>query len=85
MTAFADRVRRELWTTGQTTRKRSAGNSDGLTARELQIARLARERLTNSEIGARLFVSARTVGYHLSEVFIKLGITSRSQLDRTLS
>ena len=85
MTAFADRARRELWATGETTRKRSADNSDELTAQELQIARLAREGLTNPEIGARLFISARTVEYHLSKVFIKLGITSRSQLDRALS
>ena len=85
MTAFAERARRELWATGETTRKRSADNSDELTAQELQIARLAREGLTNPEIGARLFISARTVEYHLSKVFIKLGITSRSQLDRALS
>ena len=55
-----------------------------LTAREAQIAGLARDLLSNPEIGARLFVSPRTVKYHLSKVFMKLDITSRSQLDRVL-
>jgi len=65
-------------------RKRTAGTAGGLTAQEGQIARLARDGLSNPEIGARLFISARTVQYHLSNVFTKLGISSRSQLDRVL-
>ena len=85
MAAFAERARRELWATGEKTRKRSAESHDELTAQELQIARLAREGLTNPEIGTRLFISARTVEYHLSKVFAKLGIASRAQLDRALS
>jgi DNA-binding CsgD family transcriptional regulator len=56
-----------------------------MTAQEAQVAKLAREGLTNPEIGARLFVSARTAQYHLSKVFTKLGISSRAQLDRALS
>jgi DNA-binding CsgD family transcriptional regulator len=83
--AFAERARRELWATGETARKRSAAAPGELTAQELQIARLARDGLTNPEIGVRLFISARTVEYHLSKVFSKLGITSRGQLNWTLS
>jgi DNA-binding CsgD family transcriptional regulator len=85
MAAFAERARRELWATGETTRKRSVADRGELTAQELQIAKLAREGLTNPEIGTRLFISARTVEYHLSKVFAKLDITSRAQLDRALS
>jgi DNA-binding NarL/FixJ family response regulator len=85
MEAFADRARRELQATGETARKRTVATSDrGLTAQEWQVARMAREGLSNPEIGARLFISARTVQYHLRKVFTKLGINSRSQLDRVL-
>ncbi len=82
--AFADRARRELAATGETARKRTAQTSTQLTAQEAQIARLARDGLSNPEIGARLFISARTVEYHLSKVFAKLAISSRSQLHRVL-
>jgi DNA-binding CsgD family transcriptional regulator len=82
--AFAERARRELAATGETARKRTVETSGQLTAQETQIARLARDGLSNPEIGARLFISARTVQYHLGKVFTKLGISSRSQLDRVL-
>ena len=83
--AFAERAQRELRATGETARKRTAvAMNEELTAQEAQIARLARDGLSNPEIGARLFISARTVQYHLGKVFTKLGISSRSQLDRVL-
>jgi DNA-binding CsgD family transcriptional regulator len=82
--AFAERARRELAATGETARKRSAETSIKLTPQESQIARLARDGLSNPEIGARLFISARTVQYHLAKVFSKLAISSRSQLDQVL-
>ncbi len=82
--AFAERARRELRASGETARKRTAGTSQELTAQEAQIARLAREGLSNPEIATRLFISARTVQYHLSKVFAKLGISSRSQLSHVL-
>jgi DNA-binding CsgD family transcriptional regulator len=85
MTAFAERARRELWATGEAGRKRSADSHGELTAQESQIAKLAGEGLTNPEIGTRLFISARTVEYHLSKVFGKLGVTARSQLSRVLT
>jgi DNA-binding CsgD family transcriptional regulator len=86
MEAFAERARRELQTAGETAPKLSvAASDDRLTAQEAQIARLAREGLSNPEIGARLFLSARTVQYHLKKVFIKLGIESRNQLGRVLA
>jgi DNA-binding CsgD family transcriptional regulator len=84
MQAFAERARRELAATGETTRKRTVDTSSELTAQEAQIARLARDGLSNPEIGARLFLSARTVQYHLSKVFAKLDISSRSQLENAL-
>jgi DNA-binding NarL/FixJ family response regulator len=83
--AFAGRAARELRATGGTVRKRSSGRSDQLTAQEEQIARLARDGLSNPEIGIRLFVSPRTVEYHLHKVYAKLGITSRTELDVALS
>jgi DNA-binding CsgD family transcriptional regulator len=84
MEAFAERARRELLATGETARKRSPETRDELTPQEEQIARLARDGLSNPEIGAQLFVSARTVEWHLSNVFAKLGITSRRQLQTAL-
>ena len=77
MEAFAERARRELIATGEKRRKRIDEARDQLTAQEEQIARLARDGLSNSEIGAQLFLSPRTVEWHLRKVFVKLGITSR--------
>jgi DNA-binding CsgD family transcriptional regulator len=85
MHAFAARAERELSATGETVRKRVVDTSGDLTAQEAQIARLARDGLSNPEIGARLFISPRTVKYHLHKVFTKLDITSRSELQRVLS
>jgi DNA-binding CsgD family transcriptional regulator len=82
--AFAERARRELLATGETVRKRTVETRDELTAQERRIARLARDGLSNPEIGTRLFISPRTVKYHLSKVFTKLDISSRIQLDRVL-
>jgi DNA-binding CsgD family transcriptional regulator len=85
MEAFAERARRELQATGETARKRTIATGDEqLTAQEGQIARMARDGLSNPEIGVRMFISGRTVQYHLRKVFTKLGIESRSQLDRVL-
>ena len=84
MEAFAERARRELLATGEKVRKRSPETSAELTAQEALIARLARDGLSNPEIGARLFISARTVKYHLGKVFTKLDISSRAQLHRAL-
>jgi DNA-binding CsgD family transcriptional regulator len=85
MEAFAERARTELLATGETARKRTVETHDALTAQEALIARLAREGLSNPEIAARLFLSARTVKYHLGKVFTKLDISSRAQLDRVLA
>ena len=86
MDAFAERAGRELRATGETARKRTAATArdEELTAQEAQIARLAREGLSNPEIGTRLFISARTVQYHLGNIFAKLGIASRIQLSHVL-
>jgi DNA-binding CsgD family transcriptional regulator len=84
MEAFAERARNELLATGETVRKRIVETRDDLTAQEEQIARLAREGLSNPEIGARLFISPRTVEWHLRKVFAKLGISSRRELRRAL-
>jgi DNA-binding CsgD family transcriptional regulator len=89
MEAFAERARRELAATGETVRKRTtqaaADASQELTAQEAQVARLARDGLSNPEIGARLFISSHTVQYHLSKVFAKLGIGSRRELHTALA
>jgi DNA-binding CsgD family transcriptional regulator len=84
MEAFAERTRRELAATGEKVRKRSPDTRQEFTPQEGQIARLARDGLSNPEIGAQLFVSARTVEWHLRNVFAKLGITSRRQLRTAL-
>jgi ATP/maltotriose-dependent transcriptional regulator MalT len=83
--AFAQRARRELRATGESARARTAETRDELTAQEAQIARLARSGLSNPEIGAQLFISPRTVQYHLHKVFGKLDISSRVQLEAALS
>jgi len=82
--AFARRARRELLATGESARKRTAATRGGLTAQEAQIARLARDGLSNPEIGAQLFISPRTVQYHLHKVFGKLDISSRIELETAL-
>ena len=84
MAGFAERARRELLATGETVRKRAALATRQLTSQEASIARLAVEGLTNPEIGTRLFISTRTVQYHLAKVYQKLQITSRGQLHRVL-
>ena len=78
--AFAERSRRELLATGETIRKRTVETLGDLTAQEAQIAALAGDGHTNPEIGDRLFISPRTVEYHLHKVFGKLGIRSRNEL-----
>jgi DNA-binding CsgD family transcriptional regulator len=83
--AFAQRAARELLATGETAVKRTHETRERLTAQEAQIARLASEGLSNSEIGVRLFISSRTVEYHMHKVFAKLNVHSRHQLDRALS
>jgi DNA-binding CsgD family transcriptional regulator len=83
--AFAERARRELLAAGETARKRAAETRTELTAQEASIARLARHGHTNTEIGAQLFLSARTVEWHLGNVFTKLGISSRRELRRALA
>ena len=84
MEAFAGRARVELEATGEHARKRTAETRGNLTPQEAQIARLARDGLSNAEIGARLFISKHTVEYHLRKVFAKLGISSRTKLAHAL-
>lgn len=78
--AFAERARRELVVLGEKGHQQSVETAEELTAQEFHIARFARDGLSNAEIGARLFISPRTVEWHLGKVFIKLGISSRRQL-----
>jgi DNA-binding CsgD family transcriptional regulator len=80
MSGFAERARRELQATGENVRRRSPETRDSLTSQEAQIARLAAEGCTNPEIGAQLYISPRTVEWHLRKVFTKLGISSRTEL-----
>src|SRR5262249_15238910 len=84
MEAFAERARAELIATGEKVRKRSPETRDALTPQEEQIARLARDGLSNPEIGALLLISAKPVEWHLGKVFTKLGISSRLQLRTAL-
>ncbi|WP_345542168.1 LuxR C-terminal-related transcriptional regulator, partial [Phytohabitans rumicis] len=83
--AFAERARRELLATGETVRQRTADIRESLTAQEAQIARLAAAGKTNSEIGAELFISPRTVEWHLRKVFTKLDVNSRNKLRGVLA
>ena len=85
MTAFAERARRELIATGDTPRKRNLETVTTLTAQEAVIARLARDGRTNPEIGAQLFLSGRTVEWHLRKIFTKLDISSRRELHAALA
>jgi DNA-binding CsgD family transcriptional regulator len=82
--AFAERARREMLATGEKVRRRAVDTATELTAQEEHIARLARDGRTNPEIGAALFISARTVEWHLRKIFTKLGITSRKGLHDAL-
>ena len=82
--AFSERARRELVATGERVRKRTPDSRENLTAQEFLIARLARDGLSNPEIGTRLFLSPRTVEWHLRKVFTKLGVSSRKQLADSL-
>jgi DNA-binding NarL/FixJ family response regulator len=83
--AFGERARRELQATGERARKRTEDTRDELTPQEEEIAQLAREGRTNPEIGAQLFISARTVEWHLRKVFAKLEVNSRRELDKALT
>ena len=85
MEAFAGRAGRELRATGETVHRRTVRAQDTLTAHEASIARLARDGLTNPEIGAQLFLSARTVEWHLRKIFTKLDIGSRRELRAALA
>jgi DNA-binding CsgD family transcriptional regulator len=78
--AFAERARAELLATGEKVSQREVGTNHELTTQEEHIARLARDGRSNTEIGAELFISRRTVEWHMRKIFTKLGITSRNQL-----
>jgi DNA-binding CsgD family transcriptional regulator len=83
--AFAERARRELVATGEHVRKRGLDSREALTPQEEQIARLARDGHSNQEISAQLFLSPRTVEWHLHKVFAKLGISSRRELRQAVA
>ena len=85
MEAFAERAGGELLATGEKVRKRTVETRDDLTPQERQMVRLASEGLSNPEIGARLFLSPRTVEWHLRNAFTKLGIHSRRELTPAMS
>jgi DNA-binding NarL/FixJ family response regulator len=82
--AFAQRATRELLATGETARKRTVETRDELTPHEARIARMARDGASNQDIATQLFVSRKTVEYHLHKVFAKLGISTRHQLEDVL-
>ena len=82
--AFVGRAERELLATGERVRERRIETREQLTAQEIQIARLARDGLSNREIGERVFISQHAVAYHLRKVFTKLDVASRNQLGRVL-
>ena len=84
LAGFAERARKELAATGETARKRTVETANELTAQEAQIARLARNGRSNPEISTQLFISPRTVEWHLRKVFTKLGISSRRELRAAL-
>jgi DNA-binding CsgD family transcriptional regulator len=83
--AFAERARHELLATGETVRTRARSSFDELTPQEAHIARLASDGRTNPEIGVQLFISPRTVEWHLRNVFTKLGLSSRKELTEALT
>jgi DNA-binding NarL/FixJ family response regulator len=83
--AFARRAERELLATGERARTRTVETREDLAAHEAQVARLARDGLSNPEVGARLFISPRTVEYHLHKVFSERGSNSRNQLELALA
>jgi DNA-binding CsgD family transcriptional regulator len=85
MQAFTERARRELIATGEHIRKRGPDAREGLTPQEEQIARLARDGHSNHEISAQLFLSPRTVEWHLRKVFAKLGVASRRDLRQAMA
>jgi DNA-binding NarL/FixJ family response regulator len=77
---FAERARGELMATGETVRRRAPESAVALTPQEVQIARLAADGFTNPEIAVKLFLSARTIEWHLRKVYLKLGVSSRRRL-----